>query len=457
MSAIRERIDGRQLGSGARLPSIRAFAREQGVSKSTVVEAYERLAAEGVIAARRGSGFYVAGSERPPALSRSDPRIERAIDPLWVMRQSLEADPSSLRPGCGWLPESWMPLGALRRGLRSAARSEPRALTDYGTPLGFAPLRSQLARRLSARGVEAEPAQILLTDSGTQALDLVCRLLLQPGETVLVDDPCYFNFLGLARAHRASVVGVPMTPAGPDVEAFARLAREQRPRLYFTTAALQNPTGVSNAPATVHRLLVLAEAHGITIVEDDIFADLEPEPASPRLAAFGGLNRVIQVGSFSKTLSAAMRCGYVAVRPDWIEPLADLKLATAFGSGDLAARLVHGILTDGSYRRHVEGLRGRLARALTDTARRLEAAGLRVWTEPRGGLFLWAALPEGLDAGDVARRAMAEGVVLAPGNVFSVGQTAGRFLRFNVAQCTSARVFEVLERAMDNADRRPML
>ena len=123
------------------------------------------------------------------------------------------------------------------------------------------------------------------------------------------------------------------------------------------------------------------------------------------------------------------------------------------GGGPVSARLTHALLTDGSYRRHVETLKVKLARAMSETARRLRETSLRLWTEPRGGLFLWAALPEGLDAAEVARRAMAEGVVLAPGNVFSVGQTAGRYLRFNVAQSTHPRVFEVLGRAIASQRR----
>lgn len=444
-----DEVRGR-IASGARLPSIRKLAAARGVSNSTVVEAYERLAAEGLIVARPGSGFTVAaGKARPLALADApEPRRDRAIDPLWVMRQSLEADGSALKPGCGWLPEAWMPADAVRRGLRAAARAGDPSLVEYGTPLGFPPMRAQLSRRLSGRGVEASPGQILLTDSGTQALDLVCRLLIEPGDAVLVDDPCYRNVLGLARAHRARVVGVPLTPSGPNLDVFTAAAAEHRPRLYLTTAALQNPTGASLAPALAHRLLKIAEAHGVVVVEDDIFADLEPDPAAPRLAALDGLANVIQVGSFSKTLSAAMRCGFIAARPDWIEALADLRLATAFGNGDRAARLVHGLIIDGSYRRHVDGLRGKLARAMGETAQRLDRAGLRLWTEPRGGLFLWAELPGGVDSGEVARCAMTEGVVLAPGNVFSVTLSAGRTLRFNVAQCGPARVFDVLQRAM---------
>jgi DNA-binding transcriptional MocR family regulator len=446
METIRGRIAARRLAPGARLPSIRRLAESERVSKSTVVEAYERLAAEGLIAARPGSGFYVAGRPLPAAPAADAPRVERTIDPFWVMRQSLEADGAALMPGCGWLPEGWMPTDAIRKALRAASRDRDGALVDYGPPLGFAPLRAQLARRLAESGVPAPPSQILLTDSGSQAIDLVCRLLLREGDAVLVDDPCYFNFLGLARVHRAAVHGVPMTPTGPDLEAFARLTAQHRPRLYLTNTAIHNPTGASLAPATAHRLLTLAEAAGMVVVEDDIFADFEPGPPGPRLAALDGLARVVRVGSFSKTLSAAARCGYIAAGPDWIEALTDLKLATSFGNGDLAARLVHRLLTDGSYRRHVEAVRERLARALPETARRLTDAGLTLWSEPRGGLFLWASLPSGLDSADIARRAMAEGVVLAPGNVFSITQSAGRYVRFNVAQCADPQIFAVLRR-----------
>lgn len=449
MAEIRRRIETRGLAPGARVPSLRRLAGNLAVSKSTVVEAYDRLAAEGTITARPGSGFYVTRRTRPFSLAPGPRRTDREIDPLWIMRQSLDQAGLS-RPGCGWLPAEWLPDAALRRAMRALARDASADLAEYDAPLGFAPLRRHLADRLDARGIEAGPDRILLTDSGTQAIDLVCRFLLQPGDTVLLDDPCYFNFQAILRAHRAQVVGVPYTPAGPDLEAFARAATEHRPRLYVTNATLHNPTGTSLPAASVHRLLKLAEAHDMVIVEDDIFADFETEPA-PRLAAFDGLDRVIQVGSFSKTLSAAVRCGFVAARPDWIDGIADLKLATAFGNAAMAAQLVHRLLVDGSYRRHLDGLRGKLARAMGVTARRLETAGLTLWTEPRAGMFLWARLPDGLDSAAVARRALAHGVVLAPGNVFSPAGTAAGYLRFNAAQCAAPRVFEVLSRAMDQA------
>jgi DNA-binding transcriptional MocR family regulator len=450
MDALRERIASRSLMPGARVPSIRVMTETLGVSKSTVVEAYDRLVAEGAIVARRGSGFFVSGHAPPLALADLGPRLDRQVDPLWLTRQSLEAGQKVLKPGCGWLPASWLPEDGVRRVLRAVARDPHAALAEYATPPGLPALRQQLAWRLAQHGVDAPPEQIILTDGGTHALDLVCRFLLEPGDTVLIDDPCYFNFQALLRAHRARIVSVPYTPSGPDLARFERALVEHRPRLYVTNSAIHNPTGATLAPAVAHRLLKLAGEHDLLIVEDDIFADFEDE-AAPRLVAFDGLARVVSIGSFSKTLSAAVRCGFIAVRADWIEPLIDLKLATSFGNGQLAASVVHRLLVDGTYRRHLEGLRAKLADAMGETIRRLTQAGLEIWTRPRAGLFVWARLPAELDAADIARHALAENVVLAPGNVFSAAQSAAGFLRFNVSQCNRPKAYEALQRAMDLA------
>ncbi|WMT90847.1 PLP-dependent aminotransferase family protein [Pelagibacterium sp. H642] len=443
MTTVRQRIVTRNLTPGARLPSIRALAGTLQVSASTVAEAYERLVAEGAIVSRPGSGFFVANKTAPLSLAGAGPKLDRAIDPFWVSRQSLEAGGDDLKPGCGWLPPSWLAEGGLRRALRKVARGPIADLSDYGTPLGHPGLRWLVVRRAAERGVEVPPDQIVLVESGTQAIDLLCRFLLESGDTVLVDDPCYFNFHALLRAHRARMVSVPYTPNGPDVEALASVLAEHRPRLYITNSAIHNPTGATLSPVIAHRVLKLAEEFGLTIIEDEIFADFEEAPAS-RLAAFDGLERVIQIGSFSKTLSASARCGYITARRDWIEGLIDLKIATSFGGGRLNAELVYGVLSDGGYRKHMDGVRRRLAKAMFETTAKLKDIGIEPWMEPRAGLFLWCRLPHGRDAAEVARAALTRNVVLAPGNVFSLSQSAGGFMRFNVSQMLDERIFEVL-------------
>lgn len=449
MEAIRGRLAARTLAPGDRLPSIRRFAATMKVSPSTIVEAYDRLAAEGLIRARQGSGFYVTGGGLPPlTLTQAASPQELVVDPFWVSRQSLDAEPGTLKPGCGWLPPDWMPDEALRRGFRALARADGAILTDYGGTRGASVLRRLLLGRFAEAGLAVSTEQLMLTGSGTQALDLICRFLLRPGDAVLVDDPCYFNFQALLRAHRVRVLSVPYTPSGPDTAAFEAVVAAERPRLYLTNSGLHNPTGAGLSPQAAYRVLSAAAAHDMIIVEDDIFADFEPEPSS-RLAALDGLERVIRIGSFSKTLSAAVRCGYIAARADWVEGLVDLQVATSFGGpGPVSTELLAGVLAGGSYRKHMEELHRRLAQARREVATRLEPLGIRPWLMPRGGFYLWCRLPEDVDSAELARLAVMQGVVLAPGNVFSVAQTAGSFMRFNVAQSRDPRVIEVLRQAM---------
>ncbi|WP_352338307.1 PLP-dependent aminotransferase family protein [Psychrobacter sp. 16-MNA-CIBAN-0192] len=433
---------------GTRLPSVRAAAKSHGCSPSTVVEAYERLQTEGVIYSRPGAGFYVADITAPLSLADMSPNLDRAVDPLWISRQSLEPSNSALKPGCGWLPPDWLYEEGMRRGLRQVARADSQVISEYATPLGLLALRQLLARRMAGLGIDAEPSQVILTESGTQSIDLIFRFLLSPGDTVVVDDPCYFNFHALLRAHRVKVVGVPYTPTGPDVDTFATILEEHKPRLYITNAAIHNPTGATLSPATAYRVLQLAQAAGLYIIEDDIFADFETTPA-PRLAALDGLSRVFYIGSFSKTLSASLRCGYIAAPVEWVESLLDLKIATGFGGGQLAAAVVLSALTDSGYRKHMSTIHTRLARARAQTVPRLATLGIVPWLIPQAGMFLWCKLPHNNSAAILASRCLAQGVVLAPGNAFSQSQNAECFMRFNVAQANDARIFKVLAGALD--------
>lgn len=441
---------------GTRLPSVRSAAQNHGVSPSTVVEAYERLVTEGVIYARVGAGFYVADQSPPLSLAEIGPKLDRVVDPLWVSRQALESSDDALKPGCGWLPADWLYEEGMRRGLRRAAKADATVMSNYATPMGQPELRQFLARRMANVGVQADPKQIMLTDSGTHAIDLICRFLLRPNDTVVVDDPCYFNFHALLRAHRVNIVGVPYTANGADVAVFANILKVHKPRLYITNAAIHNPTGATLSATTAHHILQLASAAGTYIIEDDIFADFEITPA-PRLAALAGLqvaSQIFYIGSFSKTLSASLRCGFIATNTDYLEKLLDLKIATGFGGGQLAASVVLSALSDSGYRKHLNHLHTRLAHARARVIPRLAKLGITPWILPQAGMFLWCHLPEDTSlpkhnrASELAKRCLAHGIVLAPGNTFSQLQNAENFMRFNVAQSNDGRIFEVLAEVM---------
>ncbi|MEN2750714.1 PLP-dependent aminotransferase family protein [Psychrobacter sp. FBL11] len=448
MADVKEKIATVTYMPGSRLPSVRAAANSYGFSPSTIMEAYERLQIEGVIYSRPGAGFYVAESIAPLSLTESGHNLDRTIDPLWVSRQSLEPSNNVLKPGCGWLPPEWLFEEGMRRGLRHVARGDATVISEYATPLGLPPLRQLLTRRMAGLGIDAQPSQVVLTESGTQAIDLILRFLLTAGDTVVVDDPCYFNFRALLRAHRVKVIGVPYTPNGPDAEAFVATLNKHKPRLYITNAAIHNPTGATLSPSTAYQVLQLAQAAGLYIIEDDIFADFEVKPA-PRLAALDGLSRVFYIGSFSKTLSASLRCGYIAAPNEWVESLLDLKVATGFGGDQLAAAVVLSALTDSGYRKHMNTIHTRLARARNQTLPKLAKLGIVPWLIPQAGMFLWCRLPDNNSATQLANNCLSQGVVLAPGNAFSQSKNAENFMRFNVAQAADARIYEVLADALN--------
>jgi DNA-binding transcriptional MocR family regulator len=452
--ALGRRMANGALGAGERLPSVRRLAGRLGVSPFTVVAAYDRLVADGLVVARAKSGFFVAGRVQTPPLTLDPlPSARMGVNPIWMMRRSLTLDPKQPKPGCGWLPQDWLPDAALRSALRALSRAPETGLLEYGVPLGFRPLRDMLARRLNEIEIPAAPENILLMDGASQAIDLVCRYLIQPDDAVLVDDPGYFNFHAAVRAQRGRLLPVPMTPQGPDLATMEALAKAHQPKLYLTNAGLQNPTGAKVSLAIAHRLLALAQRYDFRILEDDIFRDFEASP-SPRLAALDGLQRVIHMASFSKTLSAATRIGYLTADPTTIADLADLKLAMSFGNNELSAQLVHRLLIDGSYRKHVAAIRDRLARVRFQVAKKLSSFGFADWlggnADGGEGLFLWLALPENKKgerriATEIALRAQESGIILAPGNVFSPEAAWPYHLRFNVAQSQDSRIFAFLK------------
>ncbi len=436
---------------GARLPSVRRLAEELGVSKSTVVEAYDRLAAESAVEARRGSGFYVAAPPEPLKLA-DVPALDPAVDLMALVRRALQHDPDALHPASGWLPESWLPAEGVEKAMRAVARGPALTKLRYDSPRGFEPMRRLIAARLAERGAPIDPAGIVLTDSATQALDLALRFFLSPGDRVVLDDPRYFNLAPLASAHRAEIVVAPYTQDGPDVAALEAIFARERPRLYLMLVGPHNPTGATLSHAVAHRVLRLAETYDVAIVEDDVYGDFESLP-SPRLAALDGYSRVIQVGGYSKTVTAALRIAYLAGRADWIEALVDLKLATTLGNSSFAAATMHAFLAGGGYRRHLDALRPRLAAATGRLMERFRALGLSPYVEPRAGMFAWGELPDGLDATEVARVAQERNVVFAPGRSFSADPRWRGFMRFNVAVSGEPRVFETLDWAMDRVRR----
>jgi DNA-binding transcriptional MocR family regulator len=333
----------------------------------------------------------------------------------------------------------------LRQNLNVLARKNGPHLLEYGNPHGYLPLREQLALQLGELGITVQPSQIVLTQGTSQALELIIRHLLKPGDAALVDDPGYYNLFGNLRLNDVKMLAVPRNADGPDVDVLEKLAAEHRPKVYFTQSVMQNPTGTDMSPHIIFRVLQIAERHDFTVVEDDIFSDLQATP-TPRLATLDQLKRVIYARSFSKTLSGSLRVGFLACRQDIANEIVDIKMLTSITSSQFAERLFYGMLTDGHYRKFLTRLRERLDGARGNVIRAFEKCGMQIFAEPHAGMFIWARFPEIEDTLALAERALREGFMLAPGNVFRPHLEPTPWMRFNVAICEELRVLRWIER-----------
>lgn len=447
----RRRIDERVFRPGMRMPSIRRLASDKGVSRFTVVEAYERLVAQGYLESRRGSGFYVrdlCDRTAPASLpTRTGAVLGSALDVVWLLRNILHTTAPEKGPGLGYLPNRWLDGDLLANALRGLGRQAGAQLLMSGTPQGFYPLRQQLQTRLAELEIGASPEQIVLLSGITQGIDLIARLCVQPGDTVLVGDPAWFQMFGRFASQGARLIGFPYRPDGPDLDALEELVKTWRPRLLVINSVLQNPTGTSLTASQAFRILQLAEAHDFLVIEDDAYGDLCPLgfPAT-RLAGLDQLKRVLYLGSFSKTLAANLRVGYVACAPELAKALADQKMLADMTTPEINERVVFKILTEGHYRRHVERLRSRLDAVRERATHALEKAGLRLFAPAAAGMFVWA--DAGIDTASLAAAAHEEGYLLAPGSLFSPQQTPSTWLRMNVANCGDPGMLEFLARQL---------
>jgi DNA-binding transcriptional MocR family regulator len=442
---VAERIHQRLLAPGARLPSVRASALRHGVSPSTVVGAYDLLQAQGLVQARPQRGFFVRGDVASPVKNQAvGPALLRPapVDATALIRSMFQAQGGLAAPGMGTLPEAWLDAALLQRALRRVSSAAAAASwLCYGDPAGDASLRTALSRRLADLGVPASPAQIVTTVGATHGLDIVSRTLLRPGDAVLVDEPGWA--VEYARLSRLGMrlLPVPRGPDGPDLAVMAALLKAHRPRVYVTVSVLHNPTGASLSPASAHQVLRLAEAHDVTIVEDDTYAWLAPLHAT-RLSQLDGLQRTIYVSGFSKILTPQWRVGFVAAAPALAEKLIDTKLLTTLTTAAPLEQAVAWCLDQGALRRHAERVTALLDAARSRVVRLVRDAGCHFATPPQG-LFGWVDVGRDTDA--LAQVLLDEGWLTAPGSLFHATPRPSTLMRVNFATSQDARFWRRLQ------------
>ena len=444
-------IESQTLRAGMSVPSVRDFARQYDVSTFTVASAYGRLVAQGWLESRRGAGYRVATPTRVTAqqalLSWQPPQMGAG----WLLSDIYADHSIPTKAGCGWLPPEWVNESALHQALRQQARVPGPQVAGYGHPCGYMALREQVAADLASQGMQVEPSQVLLTQGATQALDLVTRTLLQPGDTVVVEQPCYTNLLQMLRLAGMRIVPVPRIADGLDMTAFEAAAAAHAPRAVFVNTVLHNPTGTSLSMANAFRLLQIAERYGMWVIEDDISRPLL-QGVAPLLAALDGGNRVIHIGGYAKSISPSLRVGYAVAQHDLTRDLSRTKMAVGLTSPQIMERVVCHVIRDGQFRGYLERVRERLAGAHARVERRMSDLGMEIYARPGAGLFLWAR-PEGeqISANRLAEQALQDGIWLAPGSYFDADERDAPWLRFNVAYSEADALWRFLESASRHA------
>jgi DNA-binding transcriptional MocR family regulator len=445
---LRALIQAGQLPAGARLMSIRQLASQLAVSANTVVVAYDRLAAEGLIDSHGTAGYFVstrAAAAMPDAVALEAGEEQ---EPIWLAQQANDQRAGLLLASSGALPASWLkdaiPASTVTRAL---ARS-PAGMATRCPPQGLPELRERIALMLRGQGIAVDAGRILTTFGGTHAIDLICRSLLQPGDTVLVESPGYFLMFGRLREAGMRLVPIARRPDGIDLEALDAACRVHKPRLLFVQTTLHNPTGWSSSPANLHRLLMLAQRHGFLIAEDDVQGHFHPGQPT-RLAALSGLDRVIYYSSFCKAVSPALRVGYMAAEPTLLRALMREKIYQVLTTAALNELVFLELLAAGRWRKHLERLQRKLITARNLSLKQLTESGLRIDTPSEGGLFLWAALPQGVDVETLVQDAFRNQILLARGSNFTADGAADSHLRFNVAQSQQPRLATYLRERID--------
>lgn len=334
------------------------------------------------------------------------------------------------------------PLEALREASRRVLEGgDAESALQYATTEGYAPLREWIAARLSRDGARIDPRQVLLTTGSQQALDLIGKALIDPGDRVLVETPTYLGALQAFRLYEPDFVSLPSDDQGLDPEALNEALLDGAKCLY-TIPNFQNPTGRRLPLARRQALAALAERRGLTLVEDDPYGELDYQGAHlPSLLSLAPHN-TLHLGSFSKVLSPGMRLGYVVGPVEVIDKLVQLKQASDLHTAGLTQRIVFEAVKDGLLERHLPQVRklyaGRCA-AMLDALARHMPQGVR-WNRPEGGMFIWVELPAGVDASLLFERAIAEDVAFVPGAPFYANQAELNTLRLAFVTVDELRI-----------------
>ena len=441
------------LRPGDKLPSVRHTCASRGVSASTVFQAYYLLEARGLVQARERSGYFVRAG-----LRRAPPEPEQASQPadqsiavdvservFEVLESSMARDVVPL--GSAFPSPLLYPLQRLSQALATSAKSlDPWSSVDDLTP-GHADLRRQIALRYLAAGMPVSADDIVITNGALEALNLCLTAVTRAGDAVVVESPTFYAALQSLERMGLHAIEVPTHPReGIDLAALEAAIVRHRPKACWLMTTFQNPLGSLMPEAKKKALVALTTRHGVALIEDDVYAELyfgdqRPLPAK----AFDTEGLVLHCGSFSKSLAPGYRIGWAAPGR-FARAVARHKLTSTLSASAPAQAALALYLERGGFDKHLRKLRAALAAQQAVFAQAVGhyfPPGTRA-TRPEGGYFLWVELPEGCDALHIHRQALAQGISVAPGPIFSASHAFTNCLRLNYGHTWNARTEQAL-------------
>jgi DNA-binding transcriptional MocR family regulator len=448
-----ERVSGKleeamRLGAlrpGDRLPSVRGLSGRERVSVSTVLQAYQQLEARGLIEARPQSGHYVRRQRplppEPPPTRPSPGATPVTVSGLVARVVESARDPDLVPLGCNQPDPELFPWGRLGR-IAAGILRDGRGFT-YELPPGARSLRRQMARLALEWGCALGPEEFIVTCGAMEAVQLSLLTVARQGDAVAIESPAYFGTLQLIEALGLKAVEIASSPrTGMDLDALERVLKSRRIAAVLAVTNFSNPLGCAMPDEKKERLVSMLAAREVPLIEDDLYGDLYFGASRPCAAkSFDRRGLVLHCGSFSKTLAPGWRVGWVSPGR-FRERVSLLKFAQTVATASLQQLALADFLAAGHYERHLRSLRKAVAatmRSLGDCVAAHFPAGTRA-TRPEGGGVLWVELPEGISALALHDRALAAGIAIAPGPIFSARGGYGNCIRLSCGMVWSSRV-----------------
>lgn len=427
------------LAPGEKVPSVREICRVQKVSPSTAVRALGNLEAKSLVCAKPRSGFFVQRPSRLPLPSPSaapakpqSPRLSE--DVARVFNEILAKNTISL--GAGAPDHTLLPTGEISRCVSRAARQFASDFGRYAMSEADMTLRREIAVRLARSGCFVSPDEVIITNGCMDAINLALRAVASPGDTILVESPTYFGLLQIIESLGMKAVSVPSTcDEGMDLTVFGRIISRYKVKACVLIPSFSNPNGACLPDRKREALSAIASANGIPIIEDDIYGELAFGETRPRpIKAFGDPGNVMLCGSLSKTLSPALRVGWV-VAGRHAENVRRLRWITSVTTPHVTARAAADYLRSGGYDKHLRGLckvlRTRISRMSHSIAESFPQG--TALSRPEGGYFLWVELPWRINSLALRDLAGQQRISVCPGPIFSVSGEFQNFIRLNCA------------------------